>query len=152
MSMPPVQSAPGDQAGAVSAMLHLARLSAARMQGRSLTEDELKQLDEVAPCTECGGFHVRNCPRVKRLAYHPNGTLSEVEYWRHDEIDWTGVIFEDQGENDELSGDQSMIKDLGYLLQWMKHRKPDEHTAQAVRRLELWFASVVQSQGEEAPA
>lgn len=32
-------------------------------------------------CAHCGGTHARACPRVKRLAYHPNGTLAEVEFW-----------------------------------------------------------------------
>jgi hypothetical protein len=33
-------------------------------------------------CRHCGGSHARACPRVRRLAFHPNGALSEVEFWK----------------------------------------------------------------------
>ena len=42
-------------------------------------------------CTDCGGIHQRACPRIKRRAFHPNGNVIEVEYWR--KYDPTGVIF-----------------------------------------------------------
>ncbi len=44
-------------------------------------------------CTDCGGIHSRACPRIKRRAFHPNGNVIEVEYWR--KWDQTGVIFPD---------------------------------------------------------
>lgn len=33
------------------------------------------------PCKDCGGVHETQCPRVKRKVFHPNGNLTEVEYW-----------------------------------------------------------------------
>lgn len=38
-----------------------------------------------APCRDCGGFHLRACPRVRREVYIGQGagagTRIEVEYW-----------------------------------------------------------------------
>lgn len=32
-------------------------------------------------CRHCGGLHPRSCPRVKRMAFHSNGAMAEVEFW-----------------------------------------------------------------------
>ena len=32
------------------------------------------------PCAYCGGIHTGTCPRVKRIEYHPNGTVASVEF------------------------------------------------------------------------
>jgi hypothetical protein len=32
-------------------------------------------------CTDCGGYHLRACPRIKRLVLLGNGNRTEVEYW-----------------------------------------------------------------------
>jgi hypothetical protein len=32
-------------------------------------------------CLHCGGAHARACPRVRRMAWHPNGQLAEVDFW-----------------------------------------------------------------------
>ena len=54
------------------------------------------------PCEFCGGYHLRQgdagsvpkvCPRIKRMVFHPNGNLIEVEYWQHGQWDETGVIW-----------------------------------------------------------
>jgi hypothetical protein len=52
------------------------------------------------PCPECGGFHLRACPRVKRQVWHPNGNRTEVEYWppgtwEDQEIIWPEDVFEE---------------------------------------------------------
>lgn len=52
-----------------------------------LTEAEKTILRQLFPdrpersCDDCGGYHLRACPRVKRIATHPNGNRIEVEYW-----------------------------------------------------------------------
>jgi hypothetical protein len=52
-----------------------------------------KALDEGKGCQHCGGLHTRACPRVRRLVYHPNGMVAEVEFfppdvWSDNEIIW----------------------------------------------------------------
>lgn len=37
--------------------------------------------DKGGACKHCGGIHNRACPRIRRMAFHPNGALSEVEFW-----------------------------------------------------------------------
>jgi len=32
-------------------------------------------------CSHCGGAHARACPRVRRMVFHPDGRLAEVEFW-----------------------------------------------------------------------
>lgn len=44
-------------------------------------------------CTHCGGIHARSCPRVKRLVWHPNGTLAEVEFWSSGEWSDENVVW-----------------------------------------------------------
>lgn len=86
----------------------LQRLSYLRIQAqhRELTEVEQEELAEEAACIHCGGFHARACPRVKRIAFHPNGKVSEVEYWSAAEVDWHGVVFND---GTSVEGDEDMI-------------------------------------------
>jgi len=43
--------------------------------------DVLAKLADVPACAHCGGRHARACPRVRRMAWHPNGELAEVEFW-----------------------------------------------------------------------
>lgn len=43
-------------------------------------------LRRTVPCGHCGGWHLRACPRLKRIRYRPDGaTPLEAEYWQ----DWT---------------------------------------------------------------
>ena len=62
------------------------------MTHRALTPEEKAQYREhifytrpTAVCTDCGGFHLRTCPRVKRIAFigqgSGTGNRTEVEYW-----------------------------------------------------------------------
>jgi len=32
-------------------------------------------------CEDCGGYHLRACPRIKREVKLGNGNRTEVEYW-----------------------------------------------------------------------
>lgn len=32
-------------------------------------------------CLDCGGYHLRACPRIKRQVWLGNGNRTEVEYW-----------------------------------------------------------------------
>jgi hypothetical protein len=40
-----------------------------------------QQVLKTAACQHCGGWHNRACPRTRRMVWHPNGTLAEVEFW-----------------------------------------------------------------------
>ena len=57
-------------------------------------------------CEDCGGFHLRACPRVKRKAFHANGNLIEVEYWNQRDYDDSETIYpEDVWDEVEESSD-----------------------------------------------
>lgn len=43
--------------------------------------DVAAAVQRMPNCTHCGGRHVRACPRVKRMSFHPNGALAAVEFW-----------------------------------------------------------------------
>lgn len=47
-------------------------------------------------CRHCGGLHPRSCPRVKRMAFHSNGTLAEVEFWPDGEWSDENVIWPEE--------------------------------------------------------
>lgn len=130
-------------------MRHLGRLSDQRARSR-LTDkqrEELEQGDDA--CSHCGGYHARACPRVRRIEFHPNGVVGSVEFWRHDQIDWTGVVW-----TDDADDDADTDRDLHTLLSWLTDNKisrmPDQ-VATAARRLLLWRESAVQSE-DAAPA
>ena len=36
----------------------------------------------VRACPYCGSFHTTLCPLIKRIEYHPNGTIKSVELYR----------------------------------------------------------------------
>lgn len=74
------------------------------------------------PCQWCGGIHVRaailpkphealrpgevheaRCPRIKRLQFHPNGNLVEVEF--HGKWDESAVIWPEDAFDPESSDD-----------------------------------------------
>lgn len=55
------------------------------------------------PCLDCGGYHLRACPRVKRQVWLGNGNRTEVEYWAEwddSEVIWPEEVFDDE-ESDE---------------------------------------------------
>lgn len=56
-----------------------------------------------APCRDCGGYHLRACPRIKRIQFVPSGSTAgeraEVEYWppgtwEDSEIIWPEDVYE----------------------------------------------------------
>jgi len=48
----------------------------------TLTPELAAALRKLPPCQHCAGHHVRACPRVRRLEYHPSGSIAVVEFWR----------------------------------------------------------------------
>lgn len=50
---------------------------------------------EQQKCQHCGGLHVRNCPRVKEVEYHADGSVKRVSYWPHGEWPEDQVLFLD---------------------------------------------------------
>jgi hypothetical protein len=130
------------------ALATLNRLSYLRTQSthRELTEAEQDELaQDEAPCIHCGGHHARACPRVRRIVFRQGGAgVQEVEYWPASEIDWTGVIFEDVGDDEELPS--SLAADVMIVLDGLSRYggeyAPAEETRQAARRLVLWLDSI----------
>lgn len=59
----------------------------------ALTAELADALRKIPACTHCGGRHDRACPRVKRMSFHPNGSLAEVEFWPHGKWDEAGIIW-----------------------------------------------------------
>lgn len=47
----------------------------------ALTVELAAQLRRIPVCQHCFGRHARACPRVKRMAWHPNSQLAEIEFW-----------------------------------------------------------------------
>lgn len=84
---------------AVQAMAVLQTLSAQRAAARAMTPEEADEVED-SRCAHCGGFHVRACPRVRRIEFHPNGSVAAVEFWRADQTDWTGVVWDDVGDDE----------------------------------------------------
>jgi len=56
---------------------------------RTPTEDEKRQIRELfteipgSSCKDCGGYHMRACPRIKAQEWLGNGNRTKVEYWEH---------------------------------------------------------------------
>lgn len=72
---------------------------------RQLSDTEVEDLSQQSACTYCRGYHVRACPKLKRISFHSNGNTAEVEFWPPAEVDWTGVVFLDQGGiDDDIEG------------------------------------------------
>lgn len=46
-------------------------------------------------CGYCGAFHNGTCPRIKRISYHPNGNVAEVEFLHHTQ--WPTSTTDDLG-------------------------------------------------------
>ncbi len=62
-----------------------------------LSESERILLRKVFPdrpekaCEDCGGYHLRTCPRIKREVKLGNGNRTEIEYWPRAE--WEDVDY-----------------------------------------------------------
>lgn len=67
------------------------------------------------PCTHCGGYHARSCPRVKRIIFRSPDDVQEVEYfpakeWPEDfPVVWPEELadLEDQDELEVLEAEKN---------------------------------------------
>lgn len=79
------------------------------MSRRPPTPEEKRVLRELfperpsTPCEDCGGWHWRACPRVKRQVWigqgAGTGVRTEVEYfekWDDSEVIWPEEVFDDE--------------------------------------------------------
>lgn len=48
---------------------------------------------EAQSCQHCHGLHVRNCPAVSEIEYHPDGKVSRVVYFPHGQWPADGVLW-----------------------------------------------------------
>ncbi|MFF4403596.1 hypothetical protein [Streptomyces sp. NPDC001404] len=84
-------------------------------EGQPLSPEQAADIrarfDRGDGCRHCGGIHVRSCPRVRRLAFHPNGTLAEVEFWPDGRWSDASVIWPEElpgpAEEEPESGDDA---------------------------------------------
>lgn len=126
----------------------LQRLSYLRAQAthRELSEAEQDELSEEPQCIHCGGFHVRACPRVKRIAFHPQSAkIVEVEYWPSDQVDWTGVVFTDTADEEEQDSETislELINDLEQVLMVADGSLERKGTERTFRRVSAWLDTV----------
>lgn len=148
MVMP--QQQPGLDESAM-ALATLNRLSYLRTQAthRELSEAEQEELAQEDPqCIHCGGHHARACPRVRRIVFRQGGAgVQEVEYWPASEINWTGVIFEDVGDDEDLHSSlaadvTTVLNGLAEVSRGLKDGRVNEETQLAARRLVLWLDSI----------
>jgi hypothetical protein len=61
---------------------------------------------EKIRCMHCGGGHLRACPRIKRMLFATNGNLAEIEFFRYDEFDQTGVVWPEDVVREEEDNEQ----------------------------------------------
>lgn len=70
----------------------------------------LRQLFGEMPgsiCEDCGGWHWRACPRVKRRAWTGNGNPTEVEYWHQwddSEVIYPEDVYDTEDDNGNAGG------------------------------------------------
>lgn len=75
----------------------LAAVDAPSPGDTGLTPDLAQQvISGTRACAHCGGRHVRACPRVKRMAWHPGGALAEIEFWPDDQWSDAHVIWQEE--------------------------------------------------------
>lgn len=65
-----------------------------------------KTLFAEKACQHCGGVHVRKCPAVKQLEYHPDGKVKRVVYYPHgqwpaDEVLWLEDVIQAAAQADD---------------------------------------------------
>ena len=59
-------------------------------------------------CIHCGGIHLRACRRVKRMTWHPDGSIIEAEYWPDGAWDDSNITWPEEAyEEDEEATDAS---------------------------------------------
>jgi hypothetical protein len=66
------------------------------MPANELEPELAAAVAKIPVCSHCGGRHVRACPRVKEMRFHPNGNLAAVMFWRDDQWSTGMVFFEDE--------------------------------------------------------
>jgi hypothetical protein len=54
------------------------------------------------PCLHCGGIHLRACRRVKRVAWHPDGSIIEAEYWPDGDWDEADITWPEEAYENDL--------------------------------------------------
>lgn len=79
--------------------------------GKNLTEERRRELRALFPvpeqaCPDCGGYHLRACPRVKSQEWEGQGAGTgnriKVEYWPQGSYDDGETLYpEDVFEEDE---------------------------------------------------
>lgn len=152
---------PGQQE-ALTNMRHLQELASQRRNSRPATPEEIEALDDAqgGKCNHCGGYHVRACPRIKRIEWHSNGHIAVVEFWADNEVNWSGVIFEDEAEDNgpylllqDVEDDIQLLVDAVRRIGSGSGGVDRDKVIQAMRRIELVIeearAQTVQSDGAE---
>ena len=67
--------------------------------------EEIFSVRPDRPCQDCGGYHLRACPRVKSQEWLGEGsgagTRIKVEYWRQGEYDDSRITYPEEAWEDE---------------------------------------------------
>lgn len=61
-----------------------------------IAADVKKRFAAGEACQHCRGLHSRACPRVKTMAFHPNGSLATIEFWPDGQWSDANVIWPDE--------------------------------------------------------
>lgn len=51
---------------------------------------------KIPACTHCGGRHLRACPRVRSMSFHPSGALAGVVFWPDGKWNEQHVLFPEE--------------------------------------------------------
>ena len=60
-------------------------------------------------CEDCGGYHLRACPRIKRQEWIGNGNRIVVEYWEHGQYDDSETIYPEEVWDDKEINEQPAV-------------------------------------------
>ena len=57
-------------------------------------------LFDRSACQHCGGLHLRKCPKIKIIEFHPNNAVARVEFWPWnewpmDDVIWPESVYDD---------------------------------------------------------
>jgi hypothetical protein len=58
-----------------------------------LAADLKARFDRGEACRHCGALHARACPRVRRMTFHPGGSLAGVDFWADGKWSDEGLIW-----------------------------------------------------------
>jgi hypothetical protein len=59
----------------------------------ALTREDALAIKSTEACAHCRGYHARACPRVKRMKWHPDGKIAEVEFWADGEWSDAAIVW-----------------------------------------------------------